>query len=147
MLLPLKPPLQQTSESTLPRTARLRAGYQYDAVRNHGKTTRGSLFRLSLLLPSEHLSRKSSVSPDTTENSLLASTQCGIIASRRVGGAVIRNRVKRRLRDLYRHERAQLHPNLWLVMVATPKAAMATPGELHAEWLKLGRRLAIFKDC
>jgi ribonuclease P protein component len=31
----------------------------------------------------------------------------GIIASRRLGGAVIRNRAKRRLREVFRHQKAE----------------------------------------
>ena len=112
---------------TLPRAARLRKTYQYDMVRAYGKKKRGSLFQL--------------LSFSTSEKE----TACGIIVSRRVGGAVVRNQIKRRFRDLYRRERAHLFPGLWISIIATPKAASATIGELYAEWLRLGRYLSIFK--
>lgn len=46
----------------------------------------------------------------------------GITVSRRVGKAVIRNRVKRRIREWFRHERAQMQGNLDIVVIARPVA-------------------------
>lgn len=114
-------------KQTLPRTARLSKTYQYDMVRAHGRRKRGSLFQL--------------LSFSTSQKE----TACGIIVSRRIGGAVVRNQVKRRFRDLYRRERARLLPGLWMSIIVTPQAAFATVGELHAEWLRLGQQLSIFK--
>ncbi len=79
-----------------------------------------------------------------TGQSLL--TQGSVVVSRRVGSAVIRNRVKRRLREIYRHELPRLKPGLWLVITAKTTAATASSEELRAEWLRLGRRLSIFVD-
>ena len=110
----------------LPREARLRRTSQYQAVRQSRKVAHGRLFSLALA------ERPSSI------------TQCGIIVSRRVGGAVTRNRVKRRLRTLYRHERPTLAPGLWLVLGTRPAAANASLENLRTEWLRLGKRLSIF---
>lgn len=71
-------------------------------------------------------------------------TQAAAVVSRRVGPAVIRNKVKRRLREIYRHERPHLKPGLWLVVTAKPAAATATLATLRAEWLRLAQRLSIF---
>ena len=120
--------MNRNSRAKLPRVARLRLGYQYDAVRKNGMSVYGSLFRLSVLA-------------QETEKE---QTQCGIIVSRRVGNAVVRNVVKRRLRELYRKERQRLAPSLWLVMIATSKAATASLVELQAEWLRLGQKLSVF---
>lgn len=73
-------------------------------------------------------------------------TQGAVVVSRRVGSAVIRNRVKRRLRDIFRHQLPFLRKGLWLVITAKPPAATASTGELRAEWLRLGKRLSIFAD-
>ena len=111
---------------SLSRETRLRRPSQYQAVRQARKVAHGRLFSLAL-----------SEQPSSI-------TQCGFIVSRRVGGAVTRNRVKRRLRHLYRHERSTLTPGLWLVLGTKPAAAHASLVDLRAEWLRLGKRLTIF---
>lgn len=57
---------------------------------------------------------------------------------------MVRNRVKRRMRDIYRHQRSLLKPGLLLVVTAKPAAATASSQSLLAEWLRLGARLSIF---
>ena len=112
--------------NSLPREARLRLGPQYKAVREHGVSAYGPFFRLACL-------------KRETE-----STQLGIIVSKRVGPAVARNKTKRRFREIYRHQRSHLQQNLWLVLIAAPKAATASFQELEKEWLRLGKKLSIF---
>jgi len=75
-----------------------------------------------------------------------SSTQGAAVVSRRVGSAVVRNRIKRRLREIFRHQLPFLKPGLWLVVTAKVPAASATWETLHSEWLRLGRRLSIFSD-
>ena len=71
-------------------------------------------------------------------------TRSAAVVSRRVGSGVVRNRVKRRLREIYRHRRSTLKPGLLLVVTAKPAAATASSRALLAEWLRLGERLSIF---
>lgn len=71
-------------------------------------------------------------------------TQAAVVVSRRVGSAVIRNRVKRRLREIFRQELPGLKPGLWIVITAKPSAATATMEKLRSEWLLLGKRFSIF---
>ena len=66
----------------------------------------------------------------------------GIVTSRRVGEAVERNRVRRRLREIVRAERARLSPGMWLVIVARHRAVGVEFAELREEWLSLVRRAA-----
>jgi ribonuclease P protein component len=49
----------------------------------------------------------------------------GITVGRRVGNAVVRNRVKRRLREAIRSSFAKIHPGTDLVLIARPSAARA----------------------
>lgn len=68
----------------------------------------------------------------------------GIITSRRVGGAVQRNRVRRRLREICRLHRSQMAPNFLIVISARSLAATVGLDELREEWLLLARRLSIY---
>ena len=76
----------------------------------------------------------------------LTETQGAVVVSRRVGPAVIRNKVKRRLREVFRHELPGLKSGLWIVVTAKPPAATAAMESLRSEWLRLGKRLSIFID-
>jgi ribonuclease P protein component len=73
-------------------------------------------------------------------------TRTGIVTSRRIGTAVVRNRVRRRLRELVRHARPAMREGLWLVLVAKPPAARATFAMLREEWTQLARRGGILRE-
>lgn len=66
-----------------------------------------------------------------------------MITSRRVGGAVQRNRMRRRVRELFRGARGEMAPDVWIVVVAKSGSAEVTFSELREEWLRLMRRLSI----
>jgi ribonuclease P protein component len=66
----------------------------------------------------------------------------GFIVSRAVGSAVVRNRVKRRLRELMRRRVASLPGGCLLVLRAYPAAASARQEDLAADLdLVIGRLL------
>lgn len=67
----------------------------------------------------------------------------GFVTSKRIGGAVTRNRVRRRLRDIVRTQQAKLREGFWFVVVARPAAARAPYRELKDEWLRLAERASI----
>jgi ribonuclease P protein component len=73
-----------------------------------------------------------------------ARPRLGLSVPRRVGGAVIRNRVRRRLREIFRRNRELFGERGGdLVINARPSAARATFLELSDEYKKLvGRTLA-----
>ncbi len=67
----------------------------------------------------------------------------GLIASKRVGGAVERNRVRRRLREILRLTRSQWITGAWVVVIARRAAVDASYEDLHQEWLKLAKKSGI----
>lgn len=109
-----------------PRSARLRDGRDFASVREGGKVAQGRLLRLAVFCPSRE-----------------GEPKAGIITSKRVGGAVVRNKVRRRLRELIRAVRADFPPGSLIVVIAKSAAAAAGFEELRAEWLLLARRLSI----
>jgi ribonuclease P protein component len=61
------------------------------------------------------------------------SVRAGFVVSRAVGGAVVRNRVRRRLRHLARERLANLPPGSSVVVRALPEAASRSYTELGFE--------------
>jgi len=74
-----------------------------------------------------------------------STARVGIAVSSKVGDAVVRNRVKRRLREAIRHELHQL-PEVDLVLVARASATRATVGELRAWVRRAGLRIAADRE-
>ncbi len=95
-------------------------------MREEGKAERGSLLVLGIL--------------NTKDN---ASFRAGLVTSKRLGGAVVRNRVRRRLREIVRRHQHEIRPGIWLVVIARAAATRATYAALEDEYLRLARRASI----
>jgi ribonuclease P protein component len=67
----------------------------------------------------------------------------GLVTSRKVGGAVVRNKVRRRLRHIQREHQSKIRENVWCVTVARFRAAQASFKELEEEWCKLAKRAGV----
>ena len=67
----------------------------------------------------------------------------GIVASRRVGGAVIRNRVRRRIREILRKHQHAVRSGLWIVIILSARSARVPYRELEDEYLRQARRASI----
>lgn len=65
----------------------------------------------------------------------------GFTVTTKVGKAVTRNRVRRRLREIYRLHEAQLKPGFDMVVVARARAAQVSYGRLEAEFLSACQEL------
>jgi ribonuclease P protein component len=72
---------------------------------------------------------------------LAGTGRIGVTVSRKVGGAVVRNRVKRWLRECYRRRRSDFPGQVDVVVVARPAAAAAGQASLCRELTSLARRL------
>jgi ribonuclease P protein component len=110
-----------------PKSARLFRAAEFQRMKREGVSFHGKFMVLSVL--------KDLPAPEV---------RVGLITSRRVGGAVVRNRVRRRLREMVRVARPQIRPGTWVTVIARQAAAEATWQKLTAEWQTLARRSSIF---
>ena len=108
-----------------PKAARLFRAAEFSRLRAEGRSFHGRYMVLSVLASEGGAAR------------------VGIITSRRVGGAVQRVGVRRRLRELVRAERPRLAGGQWFVLVARAKAVEAEFSALRAEWLQLAARAGL----
>ena len=108
------------------RERRLTLSSEFARVKATGKTERGPLLILGVL--------------ETNDQS---PCRAGFVTSKRIGEAVIRNRVRRRLREIVRRHQHEIRVGIWLVCVARPPAAKATYARLEDEWLRLAKRAFI----
>ena len=70
----------------------------------------------------------------------------GITVSKKLGHAVVRNRVRRRLREAYRLSEELFQPGWDMVIVARSRAISGDFGELTRELLKLAGRAGVLKE-
>lgn len=68
----------------------------------------------------------------------------GFSAGKKMGTAVVRNRVKRRLKEVVRRRLGELQRGHYLVVIARSGAIKATIIDLDKEFIYLARRLRIW---
>jgi ribonuclease P protein component len=98
---------------------RLRHPREFRQVFRHGQKLVTPIFILHILPTSAPRSR------------------LGMAVSKRVGNAVVRNRVKRLIRELFRQHKAALQPTCDMVFVARRRAAEASLEEYTRQFLAL----------
>ena len=72
-----------------------------------------------------------------------AALRLGVVSSRKVGNAVIRNRARRRLREMFRRERPSLKGAADVVIVARASIASASWPELVADFRRIAARAGL----
>lgn len=70
----------------------------------------------------------------------------GITVSKKLGHAVVRNRTRRRLREVYRLNEEQFLPGWDIVMVARTKAVDASFADLTKSCLNLAKKAGILRE-
>ena len=98
----------------MPALPMLRRRADFEAIGRHGIARSTPLLVLR------------SLRTDRTE------TRVGLSTPRTLGGAVQRNRVRRRLRELVRTRQERIGPGWDLLLIARPAAGTATHAELEA---------------
>ena len=71
----------------------------------------------------------------------------GLTVSAKLGHAVVRNRLRRRLREIYRLHEGELNPGYDIVVVARVKAVYAKYGQLEKSFLSLADKLGLRKKA
>jgi len=123
---------------SFPKVRRLRRAAEFERVRREGVLYRGKGLSLGVLMAGTRRSADC-----TRRHDAPPLFQVGFIVSRRIGDAVVRNRIRRRLREIVRHHQRELGAGVWLVVIARSAAASATYQQLEDEWLRLAKRASI----
>jgi ribonuclease P protein component len=111
---------------SFPKARRLTRTSDFDRVKEGGHRERGKFMVLAALeLQDSGVSR------------------AGLITSRRLGSAIVRNRTRRRLREIVRKYQHHLRQGFWIVITARSDAARASYRALEDEWLRLAKRASI----
>ena len=75
-----------------------------------------------------------------------ATTRVGITVSKKLGKANVRNRIRRRLREVYRLNEDKFQPGWDIVVVARTRAIHAPFDTLTENYLALAKKSGILKD-
>ena len=116
----------------LPPAARLKETRSFRDAARRGRRATSSALTVHLLSPPADGARTD------------VPARVGFVVARDVGGAVVRNRVRRRLRHQMRDRLDQLPPGVLVLVRALPSAASATYAELGGDLDRcLGRLLSL----
>ena len=77
----------------------------------------------------------------------LGVSRCGYTVSTKLGGAVVRNRVRRRLREIVRLNAPRMRPGYDVVVVARSRAVGCEYRRLEAAYLTACRKLGLMKEA
>lgn len=76
----------------------------------------------------------------------LGRNRLGVTVSTKLGHAVVRNRVRRRLREIFRLHGAEMKCGFDVILVARSRAVSATYAELDRAYLRLCDKLALREE-
>jgi ribonuclease P protein component len=111
---------------TFPKSRRLIQSAEFEHVKKNGHVHRGRLLLIGVVSSND-----------------AGPFRAGFVTSRSLGSAVVRNRVRRFLREIVRNHQREIVDGLWIVTIARVSAARVAYEQLEAEWLRLARRASI----
>jgi ribonuclease P protein component len=109
-----------------PKSRRLTRSAEFEHVKESGSVHRGQFLLISVVSSND-----------------AGPFRAGFVTSRALGSAVVRNRVRRRLREIVRKHQREIVDGLWIVTIARISAVAATYQQMEAEWLRLANRASI----
>jgi ribonuclease P protein component len=112
----------------LPSSLRMKLARDFARVKTQGSSQAGKFLVLGAL---------------KTEG--LEEFQFGLITGAKLGKAVVRNRIRRQLREVIRAHRAEIMPGWQMVLIARWRAPQATLEDLERDWLRLARRMNLLQ--
>jgi ribonuclease P protein component len=115
---------------TLPRRRRLKLGRDFAQLRTAGQRLASGCLIMNWL----------ALSPG-------APSRLGVVTSRKVGNAVVRNRGRRLLREAYRLHQRELNRAVDMVLVARPSLAGKTFLQVEQDYLTALRRARLRKEA
>lgn len=92
---------------------------------------------------------KSGVSPTLVlywQRNRFGESRLGITTSTKLGHAVVRNRVRRQIREIYRLNQDKLVPGRDLVVVARGRAVSAGYRAMERDFLRTAKKLGLLKE-
>jgi len=107
--------IQGSADQRLPRSRRIRKRAEFLRLQRGPGKRAGSCFVV------------------ITGVSRCGTSRLGITASRKVGGAVVRNRIKRLVREFFRHHRERIMPPRDVLVIVRPEAAATGYAEVERE--------------
>ena len=113
----------------LPADLRMKATGEFARVRAQGTSFPGRYVVLSVLRDTE-----------------VEKFRFGLITSKKLGKAVVRNRIRRSLRQVVREEQEKLADGLLLVIIGRWRASDAAVADLRHDVLRTAQRAGILKS-
>lgn len=114
----------------LPSNLRMKLARDFARVKAQGSSQAGKFLVLGVLRVED-----------------LEEFQFGLVTGGKLGNAVVRNRIRRLLREVIRAHRAEIAPGWRMVLIARWRAPQATLAELENDWLRLARRMNLLKPA
>lgn len=112
----------------LPSNLRMKLARDFARVKSQGSSQAGRFLVLGAL-----------------RNEELPEFQFGLVTGGKLGTAVVRNRIRRRLREVIRAHRTEIAPGWQMVIIARWRAPQATLTDLEKDWLRLAGRLNVLQ--
>lgn len=133
------PPLWSFPNKPMKYTTSLTRNHEFRRLYNKGSSAAGA----AMVIYCRRNGRKPSLTRENVGDLKKLPNRLGLTASTKLGGAVRRNRIRRRLREVYRLDEGRLLRGFDIVIVAR-KAAYDMPfNQLQAEFRRICKKLGL----